>query len=358
RVLVDRLPNGDDGETLAYDSLVVATGSVYTYFGHDEWRELAPDVKSPESALDVRRRVLTAFEAAEVETDADRRAAWLTFVVVGAGPTGVELAGQLAEMARHTLRWEFRRIDTADARILLVEMADRVLPGFPRALSRNAQRTLSELGVTPLLDHRVLDIDETGVLMAAADDEDAHHTSARTVVWAAGTVGSSLAGALADGSGADLERGGRVRVDADLTLPGHPEVLAIGDMAAVHGADGRALGLPGLAPVAMQQGRHAAHVIEARLRGAHPPPFHYRDKGNLATIGRAKAVADLGTVQLSGAVAWLAWLVVHLFFLIDMQNRLLVLIRWGFSYVTRSGGARVITEEPAHSATARVGHSA
>jgi NADH:ubiquinone reductase (H+-translocating) len=344
RLLVDGLPNGADGWSVPYDSLIVAAGSAYTYFGRDEWRELAPDVKSPESALEVRRRILTAFEAAEVEPDPGLQAAWLTFVVVGAGPTGVELAGQIAEMARHSLRREFRRIDTRDARIMLVEMADRVLPAFPVRLSEAASAALSALGVTPLVGHRVVDIGEEGVRIAhgAGEPED---IPARTFVWAAGIVASDLATVLAEAAGSEPDGGGRVGVGPDLSLPGHPEVMAIGDMARVHGADGNPVVLPGLAPVAIQQGRHASDVILHRLRGDTPPTFRYRDKGNLATIGRAKAVADLKRLQLSGLPAWLAWLVVHLFYLIGMQNRLLVLIRWAFSYLSRGGGARLITGE-------------
>jgi len=335
-VLVDRLPNGAGARAIPYDSLIVAGGSSYSYFGHDEWRRFAPDVKSLESALEVRRRILTAFEAAEVEADDARRSGWLTFVVVGAGPTGVELAGQIAEIARDTLRRDFRSIDTRAARIVLVETADRVLPQFPPRLSRRATQSLEGLGVTPLVGRTVIGIDEASVTI------DGERLPVRTVVWAAGVVASELAAALAAESGAELDRAGGVAVGPDLTLPGHPEVIALGDMVQVQDAGGKPVPLPGLAPVAMQQGRYAASAIRERIGGRQPPPFRYRDKGNLATIGRAKAVADIKGLQLSGLVAWLTWLFVHLFYLIGLQNRLLVFIRWTFSFVTRGRGARLI----------------
>jgi len=345
-VLVDRLPDGSNARAIAYDSLVVAGGSSYSYFGHEEWRRFAPEVKSLESAVDVRRRILTAFEAAEVDPDPARRSAWLTFVVVGAGPTGVELAGQIAEIARDTLHGDFRTIDTRAARIVLIEKAERVLPLFPPGLSARAARALEGLGVTPLVARTVIGIDEQSVTIAGDAGEESERLPARTVVWAAGVVASEVAAALAAESGAELDRAGRVSVGPDLTLPGHPEVIALGDMVQVHDAEGRPVPLPGLAPVAMQQGRYAARAISERLRGKEPPPFRYRDKGNLATIGRAKAVADIKGLQLSGLLAWLTWLFVHLFYLIGLQNRLLVFIRWTFSFVTRGRGARLITGPP------------
>ncbi|HEY8867607.1 MAG TPA: NAD(P)/FAD-dependent oxidoreductase, partial [Solirubrobacteraceae bacterium] len=347
-VLVEGLPNASETRAIPYDSLVVAGGSSYSYFDHDEWRPLAPDVKSLESALEVRRRILTAFEAAEVEPDAEHRAAWLTFVVVGGGPTGVELAGQIAEIARDTLRRDFRSIDTRAARILLVEVADRVLPGFPPRLSARAARALERLGVSPLVGRKVVGIDAESVTIAAGEGE---RVPARTVIWAAGVVASELATALAAETGAELDRAGRVAVGPDLTLPAHPEVLAIGDMVQVHDARGNPVPLPGLAPVAMQQGRYAARAIHDRLHGKEPPSFRYRDKGNLATIGRASAVADIKGLQLSGLLAWLTWLFVHLFYLIGLQNRLLVFIRWTFSFVTRGRGARLITAQAIPSTT-------
>jgi NADH dehydrogenase len=344
RVRVDGITPDDELLELPYDSLIVAGGSYYSYFGHDEWRPFAPDVKSLESAFEVRRRILTAFEAAEYEPDLDRRAAWLTFVVVGAGPTGVELAGQIAEIARETVHRDFRTIDTRSARVLLVEMADRVLTAFPPRLSQRAAQALEHLGVTPLTEHKVVDITAESVTLEAASGT-TEEVPARTVVWAAGVVASELAGLLAAEAGAAVDRAGRVAVGPDLTLPGHPEVIALGDMVQVHDDEGKAVPLPGLAPVAMQQGRYAGRAIRERLRGREAPPFHYRDKGNLATIGRARAVADIKGLQLSGFIAWLTWLFVHLFYLIGFQNRLLVFTRWVISFVTRSRGERLITTE-------------
>jgi NADH dehydrogenase len=343
-VLLHGLPNGDREQAIPYDSLVVASGSSYSYFGRDEWRPLAPDVKSVESALEVRRRILTAFEAAEVEADPARRAAWLTFVVVGAGATGVELAGQIAEIAHETLCRDFREIDTRSARILLVEMADRVLPPFPPRLSARAEQALRGLDVTPLLGRKVVAVDERSIVVAREGGE-TEVVPTQTVVWAAGVVASELAAALAAESGAELAGGGRVSVGPDLALPGHPEVAAIGDMALVHDAGGNPLPLPGIAPVAMQQGRHAARAIRSRVGGGHAPAFRYRDKGNLATIGRGKAVVDLKGLQLSGHVAWLTWLFVHLFYLIGVRNRVVVFVHWTFSFVTRGRGARLVTEQ-------------
>lgn len=345
QVIVDRLPNGGKARKIPYDSLIVAGGSSYSYFGHEDWRRFAPEVKSLESAIDVRRRILSAFEAAEVEQDPARRDAWLTFAVVGAGPTGVELAGQIAEIARDTLHGDFRAIDTRAACILLIERDDRVLPLFPPRLSARAARALESLGVTLLVERTVVDID--GESVSIADDAgETERLPARTVIWAAGVVASEIASELAAQSGAALDRAGRVSVGLDLTLPGHPEVIALGDMVQVHDAEGRPVPLPGLAPVAMQQGRYAARAIGMRLRGEEPPAFRYRDKGNLATIGRAKAVADIKGLQLSGFIAWLTWLFVHLFYLIGLQNRILVFIRWTFSFVTRGRGARIIAWPP------------
>jgi NADH dehydrogenase len=322
---------------LAYDTLIVAGGSHYSYFGHDDWRRFAPEVKSLESALAVRGRILGAFEAAEAEPDPERRRALLTFVVVGAGPTGVEMAGQIAELAHDTLRRDFRRIDPRAATVLLVERGERLLATFPPRLSRRAERSLRSLGVTPLTGHTVVDIDGRAVTIRSPNGS-VEPVPARTAIWAAGVEASPLARMLARESGARIDRAGRVTVEPDLTLPGHPEVLALGDMVRV-GDDV----LPGLAPVAMQQGRYAGRAVRARLKGRSTRPFRYRDKGNLATIGRARAVADLHGLRLSGFPAWATWLVVHLWYLIGFQNRLLVVIRWLFSFLTRGRGARLIT---------------
>ena len=329
-------------EPVPYDTLIVAGGSHYSYFGHDEWSAHAAEVKSLESALTVRGRILSAFEAAELEHDPERRGEWLTFVVVGAGPTGVEMAGQIAELARDTLRSDFRTADPGSGRILLVEMADRVLTGFPPSLSAKAERSLRRLGVTPVLDSTVIDVDENGVTIEQADGA-TRRIPARTVVWAAGVTASGLASLLAELTGSEQDRAGRVAVEADLTLPGHPEVFALGDMVRVRGRDGAPITLPGLAPVAMQEGRYAAKAVRARLQGRAAPPFRYRDKGNLATIGRAAAVADIKGLKLSGLLAWITWLVVHLFYLVGFQNRLLVLIRWSIGFATRGRGTRLIT---------------
>jgi NADH dehydrogenase len=335
------------GETepfsLEYDSLIVAGGSQYSYFGHDEWKDIAREVKSLESALAVRAHILSAFEAAELEPDDERKRAWLTFVVVGGGPTGVEMAGQIGELARDTLRREFRSIDPAAGQILLVETVDRVLTTFPPSLSERAARSLEHLGVTPLVNHTVMDIDDESVTVEG-EDHGRQRIPARTVIWAAGVTASSLARRLGEATGAEIDRAGRVSVEPDLTLPDHSEVFALGDMVRVLGEDGQPHSLPGVAPVAMQQGRYAAKVIRARLRDREYKPFHYRDKGNLATIGRARAVADLHAVKLSGFPAWITWLVVHIWYLIGFQNRILVMIRWGVSFFTRGRGGRIIEE--------------
>jgi NADH dehydrogenase len=344
QILVSHLPNGDSPREIPYDSLIVAAGMTYTYFGHDDWRPFAPDIKSVESALEVRRRILTAFEAADAEPDRARRTAWLTFVIVGAGPTGVELAGQIGELAREAIHGDFREVDTKEARILLIETADRVLPPFPPRLSERAGRALERLGVTLLTSHTVVAIDPTSVTLRDAEGA-IERTPARTVIWAAGVVASTLATELDRETGAGLDRSGRISIGPDLTLPGHPEVFAIGDMTLLHDAAGKPVPLPGVAPVAMQEGRYAAAAIRARLRGRQPEPFRYHDKGNLATIGRAKAVADIRGLQLSGVIAWFTWLFVHLFYLIGLQNRLIVFTRWTWSFVTHGRGGRLITAQ-------------
>jgi NADH dehydrogenase len=335
---------GDEGPlTVPYDTLIVAGGSHYAYFGHDDWEQIAREVKSLESALAVRAEILKAFEAAELENDEERRRAWLTFVVVGGGPTGVEMAGQIGELARDTLRREFRSIDPAAGRVLLVETVDRLLASFPPKLSDKAARSLEYLGVTPLLSHTVVDIDEQGVTIEDPDHRQ-ERIPARTVIWAAGVTASATARQLGEATGAEVDRAGRVSVAPDLTLPGHPEVFALGDMVRVLNEEGEPQPLLGVAPVAMQQGRYAAKAVKTRLHGEEPESFHYRDKGNVATIGRARAVADVKGLRVSGFPAWLLWLGIHIFYLIGFQNRLLVLIRWSFSFFTRGRGGRVIEE--------------
>jgi len=346
QVVLDHLANGGRGERLGYDTLVVAGGSRYSYFGHDDWKARAPELKSLAGALDIRNRILTAFEAAEVELDEERRRSWLTFVVVGGGPTGVEMAGQIAELARETLRHDFRQVDTRSARVLLVEIADRILTGFPPSLSHKAERALEKLGVTPLVGHTVVDVGSVSVAIRSASGE-VEDVGARTVIWAAGVAASPLAAALASADGSEVDRAGRLSVTANLTLPNRPEVFALGDMVRVVQSDGTIADLPGLAPVAMQEGRYVGRVIRNRLRGRSTEPFRYIDKGNLATIGRSKAVADIKGIRIGGFAAWVTWLLVHLFYLIGFQNRLLVVTRWMFSYVTRGRGARLITESRA-----------
>jgi NADH dehydrogenase len=341
RVLLDGVDGLPAPPSLEYDTLIVAGGSRYSYFGHDDWRATAAEVKSLESALIVRSRLLSAFEAAEEESDAEERAVWLTFVVVGGGPTGVEMAGQIGELARDTVRKEFRAVDPRSARILLVEAADRVLTTFPPSLSAKAARSLERIGVTVLTGRAVVGIDDEGVTIGG-DGAEPERIATRNVVWAAGVTASSLAARLAELTGAELDRAGRVTVEADLTLPGHREVFAVGDMVRLSDTV-----FPGVAPVAMQQGRYAAGVVRDRLRARETGPFHYRDKGNLATIGRAAAVADIKGLKLSGFLAWVTWLVVHLWYLVGFQNRLLVIVRWSFSFVTHGRGSRLITNLPA-----------
>jgi NADH dehydrogenase len=328
--------------SLSYDTLIVAGGSSYSFFGHEDWRRFALEVKSLENAILARGRILRAFEAAETELDAERRRGWLTFVVVGGGPTGVEIAGQIAELARDTLSNEFRTSDPRGARILLIETAGRLLTSFPSSLSAKALQSLRELGVTPMVGSTVVGVDGESVTVADARGS-SERIPARTVIWAAGVTASTLAARLSQLTGADLDRAGRIAVEPDLTLPGHPEVFALGDMVRVRGADGSVVTLPGLAPVAMQQGRYAARVIERRLRNRATRPFRYRDKGNLATVGRAAAVAAIKPFELSGVTAWVVWLVVHLWYLIGFQNRVLVFVRWSFSFVSHGRGTRLIT---------------
>jgi NADH:ubiquinone reductase (H+-translocating) len=320
-----------------YDALIVAGGAQYSYFGHDDWADAAPELKSLESLIDARRRILRAFEAAEIEQDPDRRHAWLTFVIIGGGPTGVEMAGQIGEIARDTLRRDFRTIDPAGARIILAEAVDRILGTFPPSLSRHAVESLAEIGVTTMTNHAVVDLDGDSVTMNGPDGQQLV-VPTRTAIWAAGVTASPLAKLLADAAGAEVDRAGRLLVLPDLTVPGHPDAYAIGDMVQVRGGKP----LMGVAPVAMQQGRYVARTILARRRGARVRSFRYIDKGNVATIGRARAVADLHGIHLSGFPAWLFWLALHLYYLIGFENRVLVLTRWLFSFITRGRGARLI----------------
>jgi NADH dehydrogenase len=322
-----------DSSRLPYDWLIVATGVTHSYFGHEEWETHAPGLKTLDDALDIRRRVLLAYERAELEGDADRRRQWMTFVVVGGGPTGVEMAGALAEIARHTLAGEFRRIDPGAARVILVEAGPRVLPTYPAELSAKAARQLERLGVQVWTGAAVTGMDGSGVQLGQ------DRIAAGTAIWAAGVQAPPLAATL----GVPLDRAGRVRVEPDLTLTGHPEVFVIGDLALLEAA-GRPV--PGVAPAAMQMGRHAAANVLRSLRGEERRPFRYVDKGSLATIGRSAAVADFGRLRLSGFVAWAAWLGVHIFFLIGFRNRFVVLFTWIWAYVTFQRSARLILGPP------------
>jgi len=327
----------DAGE-LHYDTLVVATGSSDSYFGHDDWKRVAPGLKSIEEATEIRHKILYAFEAAEKEHDPEIRREWLTFVLVGAGPSGVELAGALGEIAHDTLRRDFRSIRPEDAVILLVEGGPRVLPTYPADLSLKAEASLKRLGVTVRTNALVTSIEPTGVTVKLASG--AEQIAARTVIWSAGVQASPLGRTLQQRAGAQLDRAGRVIVNADCSVPGHPEIFVIGDLAHLE-QDGKLL--PGVAQVAMQQGGYVAGLIQKRLQGHASTPFRYFDKGNLAVIGRASAVAQIGKLHLSGLLAWIIWLFVHLMYLVEFSNRILVFVHWGFLYLTFSRGARLIT---------------
>lgn len=321
----------ENGDELAYDRLILATGATDSYFGHDEWRAHAPGLKTLEDAFEIRKRVLLAFEHAERETDPVRRAAWLTFVVIGAGATGVEMAGMLAEIARHTLKGEFRRFDPRNARVVLVEAMDRVLPPYTPDLSERARVQLERMGVTVWLGRRITGIDATGVQLGG------DRLEAKTVVWCAGVAASPLGATL----GVPLERGGRVIVEPDLSVPGHPEIQVVGDLAVLPAHQPP---VPGVAPAAKQMGRHAARNLVAGLAGRPTRPFRYRDYGQLATIGRSSAVAMFGRVHIWGWLAWVAWLTAHIYFLIGFRNRLVVLIDWAWAYWTFERSARVVVE--------------
>jgi NADH dehydrogenase len=315
----------ENGEEIAYDYLILAAGTTHSYFGHDDWAPYAPGLKTLEDAIEIRRRVLLAFEHAERERDPVKRAAWLTFVVVGGGATGVELAGTFAEIARHTLRGEFRRIDPHTARVVLVEGTGRVLPPYPPELSAKAQLALERLGVTVWPGRLVTSIDAEGVSLGE------ERLAAKTAIWAAGVKSSPLGATL----GAPLDRAGRVQVSPDLSVPEHAEIFVAGDLAAVDG-------VPGIAPAAKQMGRHAARNVLRRINGEPTVEFTYRDYGQLATIGRNAAVVTIGRLKLSGFAAWLVWLVAHIYFLINFRNRLVVMIDWAWAYWSYQRYARII----------------
>ncbi len=338
RVLIEE-GNGEVG----YDTLIVATGATHHYFGQGAWERFAPGLKTIEDATEIRRKVLVAFEAAERENDPERRAAWLTFVIVGGGPTGVELAGSLGEISRDTMRSDFRRIRTEESRILLLDAGPRILPSYPAALSAEAERALIRLGVRTRTGARVTAVDDGGVSVELAGDGRVERIASRTVLWAAGVAASPLGRVLAERSGVEVDRVGRIAVGPGLAVPGHPEIFVIGDLARVE-QDGALV--PGVAPAAMQMGGYVGRVIAARTAGrAAPEPFRYFDKGSLATIGRRAAVADFGRLRFGGVVAWLLWLFIHLMYLVGFQNRVIVFIKWAVSYFTFNRGARLITGE-------------
>ncbi len=328
-----------EGSRVPYDTLIVGTGSTHHYFGHPEWAALAPGLKTIEDATEIRTRILLAFERAEKETDRNEQRANLTFVVVGAGPTGVELAGALGEISRDTLRKDFRAINPADARIFLIEGENRVLPPYPPELSKAAERSLIRLGVQTRTSARVTGIDKNGVTVKDANGQE-NHFEARTVLWAAGVQASPLGKILAERTGAKLDRVGRIAVGPDLSIAGHPEIFVIGDLA---GFEQDGAQVPGVAPTAMQMGRYAAGAIVGRLKGEASKPFRYWDKGSLATIGRAKAVANIGPFKFSGYLAWMTWLFIHLLYIVEFENRVLILFQWAYDYFTHNRGARLIT---------------
>jgi NADH:ubiquinone reductase (H+-translocating) len=350
----------DGGEQLAWDHLIVAAGARHSYFGHDDWDRFAPGLKTLADAFDIRARVIGAFESAERAGDDTTRAAWMTFVVIGGGPTGVEMAGTMSEIARHTLRREFRRIDSAQARVILLEGEDRVLGAFVPRLSQRAGEQLARLGVDVRTGSRVTGIDAAGVSYEATRDGtvSTERVICRNVIWAAGVAGSPLGAEVARGTGARLDRAGRVVVEADLSVAGHPEISVVGDLAAAqsHGR-GAPSAVPGVSPAAKQMGRAAAANLILRLQGEATQPFRYRDYGSLATVGRKAAVVDLpvpgiGALRFSGLSAWLFWLFAHIYFLIGFRNRLIVMLDWAWAYFTYERSARVVAE-PESSAAPR-----
>ena len=324
-----------------YDTLIVATGVSHHYFGNEQWEPLAPGLKSIENALEMRRRIFMAFEAAEKETDPEKRRAWLTFVIVGGGPTGVELAGAIAELAFSTLKRDFRNIDTTEAKVLLLEGLDRVLPPYTPDLSAKAQESLEELGVTVQTKTLVTDISDHVVTTKQGDQIE--QIPSRTILWAAGVKASFMGRVLADRTGVELDRVGRVMVEPDLSIKDHPNIFVIGDLANFSHQDGKPL--PGIAPVAMKEGEYVAKLVQKRIKGETPEPFNYVDNGKLAVIGRHAAVVDLNFIRFSGFLAWLFWVFVHVYYLIEFDNKLVVMIQWAWNYFTRKRGARLITGE-------------
>ncbi len=335
-----------DGLGLPYDTLIVATGARHAYFGHDEWAPFAPGLKTIDDATEMRRRILIAFEAAEREMDPVRRREWMTFALVGGGPTGVELAGALGEIANDTLRSDFRSIHPQDAEIVLIEALDRVLPTYPADRSASAQRQLERLGVTVRTGTRVIDVGDAFVRVE--DERGSEEIRARTVLWAAGVLAASFGRAVAEAVGAETDRSGRILVGKDLTVPGHPETIVVGDAAVQPWKDGRPV--PGVAQGGIQGGKYAGRLVVARLRGEPIKPFHYQDRGDVAVIGRLRGVTNIGWMgpfgRQSGFVAWVLWLGIHLVYLIGFANRIVVTVRWAWSFLTRGRSTRLITGAP------------
>jgi NADH:ubiquinone reductase (H+-translocating) len=330
-----------DGDAFPYDTLIIATGSQTSYYGNDQWRENAPSLKSVEEATRMRHKLLYAFERAERAETEDEERSWLNFVIVGAGATGLELAGAIAEIAHHTLKHDFRRIRPQEARIILMEGGPRVLPPYPEDLSAKAEKLVKHLGVEIMLGAFVTSIDEEGV--SYKDGETSGNVPARTVFWAGGVTATPFARKVAERLNAETDRSGRFKVNPDLTLPNHPEIFVLGDLSLALDAKGHTL--PGVAQVAIQGGRYAGKLIKARLAGQKLPPFKYFDKGDMAVIGRAAAVANVFGVHVSGFIAWCIWLFIHLIYIVEFQSRIIVLIQWGFLYLTFSRSARLITGE-------------
>ncbi len=340
-----------DGEQIPYDFLIVATGSKSSYFGHDAWSKWAPALKTVEDATAIRHKILLAFEVAERMSDPVERRAWLTFVIVGAGPTGVELAGTLGEIANHTLKHDFRSVRPEDARIIVVDGGPRVLSNYPEDLSLKAEKQLIKLGARVRTGLIVTGVDENGVTVKTKSGEEQHIPS-HTVIWAAGVAVSDFARQLALRTGAETQKSGQIKVASDLTIPNYTSIYVVGDLAYVVRPDGRPV--PGVAQVAMQTGAYAAHAIRERAQGQRKSkPFHYFDKGDLAVIGRAAAVANVFGIHLSGFPAWLVWLFVHLMYIVEFQSRILVFIEWGFLYLTFSRGARLITGSAARDSVSK-----
>ncbi|MBD2345288.1 NAD(P)/FAD-dependent oxidoreductase [Anabaena subtropica] len=326
-------------KVVPYDTLIVATGAKHSYFGKDNWKEFAPGLKTVEDAIEMRRRIFTAFEAAEQETDIEKRRALLTFVIVGAGPTGVELAGAIAELAYKTLQEDFRNIDTSETRILLLQGGDRILPALAPELSQEAEASLERLGVIVHTKTRVTNIENDIVTLKQNDQF--KEIAAKTVLWAAGVQGSPMGKVLAERTGVECDRSGRVIVEPDLSIKGHQNIFVVGDLANFSHQNGQPL--PGVAPVAKQEGEYVAALIQKRLQGKTLRPFKYTDYGNLAMIGQNSAVVDLGLIKLKGYFAWLFWLLIHIYFLIEFDHKILVMIQWAWNYLTRKRSARLIT---------------